>query len=282
MTCRIVLKSLARWAAVCTLAFALTSPAFAADKITVFAAASLKNALDAVGAAWTADTGMEVAVSYAASSALAKQIQEGAPADVFMSADMDWMNTLAERKQIADGSIVKLLGNDLVLIATKESSLAVTLGDGAALAAALGDGKLAMGDVKAVPAGKYGKAALESLGLWPTVQGKVAMAENVRAALKLVATGEAPLGIVYTTDAMAEPAVKWWQPSLPVPTPPLSILSAASPHRRMGKQRVSSAICREPRPSPFSGPRALQFSCLLQSEAWISFRSAPMNGMPSG
>jgi len=202
------LKSLARWAAVCTLAFALTSPAFAADKITVFAAASLKNALDAVGAAWTADTGMEVAVSYAASSALAKQIQEGAPADVFMSADMDWMNTLAERKQIADGSIVKLLGNDLVLIATKESSLAVTLGDGAALAAALGDGKLAMGDVKAVPAGKYGKAALESLGLWPTVQGKVAMAENVRAALKLVATGEAPLGIVYTTDAMAEPAVK--------------------------------------------------------------------------
>lgn len=208
MTCRIVLKSLARWAAVCTLAFALTSPAFAADKITVFAAASLKNALDAVGAAWTADTGMDVAVSYAASSALAKQIQEGAPADVFMSADMDWMNTLAVEKHISDGSIVKLLGNDLVLIAPKESSLAVTLADGAALSAALGDGKLAMGDVKAVPAGKYGKAALEQLGLWPSVEGKVAMAENVRAALKLVATGEAPLGIVYQTDANAEKGVK--------------------------------------------------------------------------
>ena len=208
MTCRIVLKSLARWAAACTLAFALASPAFAADKITVFAAASLKNALDAVGAAWTADTGMDVAVSYAASSALAKQIQEGAPADVFISADVDWMNSLATEKHIADGSIVKLLGNDLVLIAPKESSLAVTLADGAALSAALGDGKLAMGDVKAVPAGKYGKAALEQLGLWPSVEGKVAMAENVRAALKLVATGEAPLGIVYKTDAMAEPAVK--------------------------------------------------------------------------
>ena len=200
--------TVARWAVAGALALVLSSPCFARDRVTVFAAASLKNALDAVSAAWTADTGAEAALSYAASSALARQIEEGAPADVFISADVDWMNSLATEKHIADGSIVKLLGNDLVLIAPKDSSLAVTLGDGAALAAALGSGKLAMGDVKAVPAGKYGKAALEQLGLWPSVEGKVAMAENVRAALKLVATGEAPLGIVYTTDAMAEPAVK--------------------------------------------------------------------------
>lgn len=205
---RMTRMAVARWAVAGALALALSSPCFAADRVTVFAAASLKNALDTVSAAWTADTGAEAALSYAASSALAKQIEEGAPADVFISADMDWMNTLAAEEHIAYGSIVKLLGNDLVLIAPKESSLAITLADGAAIAAALGEGKLAMGDVKAVPAGKYGKAALEWLGLWPSVEGKVAMAENARAALKLVATGEAPLGIVYTTDALAEPAVK--------------------------------------------------------------------------
>ncbi len=137
------------------------SSAFAADKVTVFAAASLKNALDAVSAEWAKDAKKEATVSYAASSALAKQIQEGAPADIFISADMDWMNKLSEGKFIADGSVVKLLGNQIVLVAPADSKAEAKIAKGFDLAGLLGDGKLAMGDVKAVPAGKYGKAALE-------------------------------------------------------------------------------------------------------------------------
>jgi molybdate transport system substrate-binding protein len=185
-----------------------STPSFAADKVTVFAAASLKNALDAVAASWKADTQSEAAISYAASSALAKQIAEGAPADIFISADRDWMNKLAEEKLIAKGSIVYFLGNEIVLIAPKDSAASAKIENRFDLPGLLGEGKLAMGDVKAVPAGKYGKAALETLGLWAAVENNVAMAENVRAALKLVATGEAALGIVYATDAMAEPAVR--------------------------------------------------------------------------
>ncbi len=181
---------------------------FAADKVTVFAAASLKNALDAVSESWKADTGKEAVISYAASSALAKQIQEGAPADVFISADMDWMNKLSEAKLITDGSVVKMLGNEIALVAPKDSAAKAKIEKSFDLAGLLGDGRLAMGDVKAVPAGKYGKAALESLGVWASVEEKLAMTENVRAALKLVSTGEAPLGIVYATDAKAEPGVK--------------------------------------------------------------------------
>ena len=184
------------------------SPAAAAGKITVFAAASLKNALDAVSAAWKADTQNETVLSYAASSALARQIQEGAPADVFISADLDWMNMLSEAKLITDGSVVKLLGNDIVLVAPADSTAETRIEKGFDLAGLIGNSKLAMGDVKSVPAGKYGKAALEALSIWSSVEGKVAMAENVRAALKLVATGEAALGIVYTTDAKSEPGVK--------------------------------------------------------------------------
>jgi molybdate transport system substrate-binding protein len=184
------------------------SIASASDKLTVFAAASLKNAIDAVNAQWIADTQKEAAVSYAASSALAKQIEEGAPADVFISADLDWMKKLSDAKVIREGSEVQLLGNDIVLIAPKDSTLDIKIEKGFDLAEALGDGKLAMGDIKAVPAGKYGKAALEELDAWQAIERKVAMAENVRAALKLVATGEAALGIVYATDAKAEPGVK--------------------------------------------------------------------------
>lgn len=180
----------------------------AADNVVVFAAASLKNALDGVNAAWKAETGKEATISYAASSALAKQIEEGAPADIFISADLDWMKYLSDKKLTKPETEVKLLGNSIVLIAPKESTAATTIAQNFDLAGLLGDGKLAMGDVKAVPAGKYGKAALESLGVWPSVEGKVAQAENVRAALKFVATGEAALGIVYQTDATAEPAVK--------------------------------------------------------------------------
>ena len=184
------------------------APALAAEKVTVFAAASLKNALDEAAAAWKAETGKEATISYAASSALARQIEEGAPADIFLSADLDWMKYLTDRKLVTEGNEVRLLGNGIVLIAPADSKAEATIAKDFPLATLLGDGKLAMGDVKAVPAGKYGKAALESLGVWSSVEGKVAQAENVRAALKLVATGEAALGIVYKTDARAEPKVK--------------------------------------------------------------------------
>ncbi len=185
------------------------SPSRAADNIIVFAAASLKNALDDINAAWKADSGKEATISYAASSALAKQIESAAPADVFISADLQWMNYLAEKNLIKPDSEVKLLGNRIVLIAPKDSRAeAVTIEPNFGLSELVGDGKLAMADVKAVPAGRYGKAALDTLGVWPAVEGKVAQSENVRAALKLVATGEASLGIVYQTDANAEPGVK--------------------------------------------------------------------------
>lgn len=186
----------------------MTAPLHAEEKVTVFAAASLKNALDAIDAAWKADANGQATASYASSSALAKQIEEGAPADVFISADLDWMKYLSDKKLIKADTELKLLGNRIVLVASKDTAKDVTIAPNFDLASLVGDGKLAMGDVKAVPAGKYGKAALESLGVWSSVEGKVAQAENVRAALKLVATGEAPYGIVYATDAVAEPGVK--------------------------------------------------------------------------
>jgi molybdate transport system substrate-binding protein len=180
----------------------------AQENVTVFAAASLKNALDNINTAWQADGGKQATVSYASSSALAKQIEEGAPADVFISADLDWMKYLSDKNLIKTDTEVKLLGNRIVLVAPEDSKDEITIAPNFDLAGLLGDGRLAMGDVKAVPAGKYGKASLEKLGVWASVEGKVAQAENVRAALKLVSTGEAPLGIVYQTDAVAEPGVK--------------------------------------------------------------------------
>ncbi|MEO9340072.1 molybdate ABC transporter substrate-binding protein [Mesorhizobium sp. SB112] len=180
----------------------------AQENVTVFAAASLKNALDNINTAWQADAGKQATVSYASSSALAKQIEEGAPADVFISADLDWMKYLADKNLIKADTELKLLGNRIVLVAPADSKDEITIAPNFDLAGLLGDGRLAMGDVKAVPAGKYGKASLEKLGVWSSVEGKVAQAENVRAALKLVSTGEAPLGIVYETDAVAEPEVK--------------------------------------------------------------------------
>ncbi|WP_315923783.1 molybdate ABC transporter substrate-binding protein [Mesorhizobium sp. SP-1A] len=180
----------------------------AEDNVIVFAAASLKGALDNVNDAWKAETGKSAKISYAASSALARQIEEGAPADIFISADLDWMKYLSDKKLTKADTETRLLGNRIVLVAPADSKAAVEIGKGFDLAGLLGDGKIAMGDVKAVPAGKYGKAALEALGAWSSVENKVAQAENVRAALKLVATGEAPLGIVYQTDAAVEPGVK--------------------------------------------------------------------------
>jgi molybdate transport system substrate-binding protein len=187
-----------------------TSPGLAQDKsLTVFAAASMKNALDDIDAAFTAKTGVKVVASYAASSALAKQIEQGAPADIFVSADTDWMDYAASKKSINEPTRVSLLGNIIVLIAPKDSKVDnVTIGPGFDLAKLAGDGRIATGDVKAVPVGKYAKAALEKLGAWNAAEPKFAMAESVRAALTLVSRGEAALGIVYSTDAKVDPGVK--------------------------------------------------------------------------
>lgn len=193
----------AAWLSVAT----VSGSAQAADKITVFAAASMKNALDAANAEWQKETGKETTVSYAASSALAKQIEAGAPADIFISADLAWMDTVAEKKLIKDDTRVNLLGNRIVLVAPKDKATPVEIKDGFDLAGLVGDGKLAMGEVKSVPAGKYGKAALEKLGAWSAVESKVAGAESVRAALALVSRGEAAYGIVYQTDAAADAGV---------------------------------------------------------------------------
>ena len=182
----------------------------AQDKsITVFAAASMKNALDDVDAAYTRKTGVKVVASYDASSALMKQIEAGAPADAFMSADLKWMDYGSQKKLIKDDTRVNLLGNQLVLIAPKDSKIDnVAIKPGFDLARLAGDGRIATGDVKAVPVGIYAQAALQKLGVWDAVEPKMAMTQNVRAALTLVARGEAPLGIVYSTDAKVEPGVK--------------------------------------------------------------------------
>jgi molybdate transport system substrate-binding protein len=179
------------------------------QKLVVFAAASMKNALDDANAAFTKKTGIGVAASYAASSALMKQIEQGAPADVFVSADVKWMDYGVEKHVIKADTRLDLLGNRLVLIAAKDSKIGnQTIGPGFDLAKLAGDGRIAVGDVRAVPVGLYAKASLEKLGIWAAVEPKLAMTENVRAGLVLVARGEAPLGIVYETDAKVEPAVK--------------------------------------------------------------------------
>ena len=197
-----------RWVSAALLAFALTGPAAAADTITVFAAASLKDALDDAAAAYRAKTGVEVRASYAASSALAKQIEAGAPADLFVSADKKWMDYVTEKGLIQPQSRVDLLGNALVVVAPKDAkieSLSLTAAD---FDKAVGDGKWITGEVKTVPVGIYAKEALSKLGLWAAAEPKMAQADNVRAALQFVSRGEAALGIVYKTDANADKSVK--------------------------------------------------------------------------
>ncbi|MCE6074877.1 molybdate ABC transporter substrate-binding protein [Agrobacterium vitis] len=183
--------------------------AFAADQsLTVFAAASLKETMSKIADDWKAETGREVKLSFAASSALAKQIDEGAPADLFISADLNWMDHLDKGGELVPGSRVNLLGNRIVLVAASSSTITTKIAPGFDLAGLLGDERLAMGNVASVPAGVYGKAALENLGVWANIKDKVAQADNVRAALLLVSRQEAPLGIVYETDARVDPAVK--------------------------------------------------------------------------
>ena len=182
-----------------------TLPMVAAAEVTVFAAASLKEAMDEQARRFEASTGDKVVVSYGASNALARQIEAGAPADMFVSADLDWMDYVDQRRLLMPNTRFDLLRNTLVLIAPASSKSTLKIGPNFGLATALGQEKLAMANPDSVPAGKYGKSALESLGVWGSVEKQVARAENVRAALALVARGEAPFGIVYATDAFVRP-----------------------------------------------------------------------------
>lgn len=192
-----------------SLVIALALPAHAWAETPVFAAASTTDALNEIAAAFAAKKLGTMVPSYNSSSILAKQIENGAPAALFLSADEQWMDYLDSRKLLAPGTRSDLLGNALVLIAPKggTTQARVEIAPGFPLAKLLGDGRLAMGDPAHVPAGLYGKAALEKLGVWDQVQNKVAAAENVRAALAFVERGEAPLGIVYATDANASAKV---------------------------------------------------------------------------
>jgi molybdate transport system substrate-binding protein len=191
------------------LVVASAPPAQAQDSITVFAAASLKNALDDANAAFTKATGIKVTASYEASSALAKQIEAGAPADIFISADLRWMDYANGKKLIRPATRVNLLGNKLVLIAPADSKLDhIAIGQGFDIAKLADDGRIAVADVQAVPAGVYAKAALEALGAWAAAKPKLAMGQNVRAALAFVARDETPVGIVYQTDVKIEPKVR--------------------------------------------------------------------------
>ncbi|HZG27214.1 MAG TPA: molybdate ABC transporter substrate-binding protein [Ensifer sp.] len=179
-----------------------------AGEVRVFAAASLKNALDGIAEDWKAETGNDVVLTYAASSALAKQVEAGAPADLFISADLKWMDYLAKGDLIRKDSRENLLGNALVLVGPKDAAKTYEIAKGFDLAGALAGGRLAVGAVESVPAGIYAKQALTNLGAWDGVKDKLAEAENVRAALLLVSRGEAPLGIVYMTDSRADTGVK--------------------------------------------------------------------------
>ncbi len=185
-----------------------TRPAFAQAPLTVFAAASLQESLTAANEAWAKRNGTPARLSFGASSAMARQIEKGAPADLFLSADVDWVDWLAERRLIVPASRRNLLSNSLVLIAPAASKASLKIGKGMPLAKALGGGRLAVADPAAVPAGKYAKASLTALGVWGSVEKSLLPAENVRAALAYVSRGEAPLGIVYATDAKADPKVR--------------------------------------------------------------------------
>jgi molybdate transport system substrate-binding protein len=221
----------ARLPLACLLALSLATAA-RAETVTVFAAASLKTALDSIATEFEAKTGDKVVISYAGSNALAKQIIDGAPADIFLSANTQWMDEVEKSGLILPEGRKDLLGNTLVLVASGKEAKPVTLDQSLDLQQLLNGGKLAMAMVDAVPAGQYGKAALTTLGLWDKVAPSVAQSENVRASLALVATGEAPYGVVYATDAAAEPNVtvvaSFPPDSYPRITYPAALLSTAT------------------------------------------------------
>jgi len=217
---------------------ALSSRPAHAEDLTIFAAASLKNVLDEISETFTAQTGLNVTVSLAGSSAIARQIEEGAPADVFISANPDWMDVLEKDGLIDPQSRFDLAGNRLALVAAAGTAptadIVLEIDADFDLKGRLGSERLAMAFVKAVPAGMYGKAALETLGLWEIVEAQVAQADNVRSALALVALGAAPLGVVYSSDAQAEPRVEiaglFPQDSHPPILYPAAKVTGAVPH----------------------------------------------------
>jgi molybdate transport system substrate-binding protein len=229
------MRTLLAWVCMATCAAAASAAAAAQDPETVlvFAAASLTDVLEELGHAFTGQTHVPVKSSLAASSVLAKQIEAGAPADVFFSADLDWMDYLDQRKLLRPGSRRVVVLNRLVLIAPVNSNVSVKIAPGFDLLRALGDGKLATGDPESVPVGKYAHTALEKLGVWDRVSPRIVRAENVRSALAFVARGEAPLGIVYRTDALAEKRVRivdvFPQDSHPPVTYPIALTARAGP-----------------------------------------------------
>ncbi len=229
-------------------AFGLFATASRAAGVSGFAAAALTDAFQQAGAAYKQDTGHVVAFSFAASSALARQIENSSGADIFISADTDWMDYLDKRGLIARGTRVDLLGNKLVLIAPADSKSKIVIAPHFALAGALGRGKLALADPASVPAGIYAKAALTKLGVWDSVAEKVAPAENVRVALAYVARGEAPLGIVYATDARIEPQVRivaaFPDGSYPKIVYPAALTKDAKPEARAFLKYLSSPSAR--------------------------------------
>jgi len=226
----------------------VAGPAARAETILVFAAASLREALDTTAKAYERTSGDKVTVSYAASNALARQIEAGAPAAIFISADTDWIDYVEKRGLTLAGSRRNLLGNDLVLVAPADSATALRIAPGFDLAAALRGRRLALADPQSVPAGRYAKAALVSLGGWSSVERRIAPAESVRAALAFVARGEAPLGIVYRTDALAEKAVRivdtFPAGSHPPIVYPLVLLKGASPAARALATHLASPLAR--------------------------------------
>lgn len=239
----------------CLLAFACIpiAPAHAADdrnqEILVFAAASLTNVLAEIGAAYTQQTKQPVKFSYAASSALARQLEAGARADVFFSADLEWMDYAQARGLIDRTTRRNVLGNRLALVAPADSKIELKIAPGFALAAALGNGRLATGDPESVPVGKYARSALTSLGVWNDVADRLVRADNVRSALAFIARGETPLGIVYETDAKIEKRVRivdfFPADSHPPIVYPVAVIASARPAARQFIDFLQSAPARE-------------------------------------
>jgi molybdate transport system substrate-binding protein len=236
-------------AAAAIIALALSIAVAHAADLTVLAAASLKGALDEQVGKFQAETGARIVVSYGGSNALARQIEAGAPADVFLSADTDWVDYLDRHNLLRPGTRTDLLRNRLVLIAPADTQTSLSIGLGFALGAALGTGKLAMANPDSVPAGKYGRAALTALGVWTSVESRIARTDNVRAALTLVARGEAPFGVVYATDAIAEPKVRIVdtfpeQSHPPIVYPVAIVASSRSPSAQRFVDSLSSPAAR--------------------------------------
>jgi molybdate transport system substrate-binding protein len=190
------------------LAFPAASQEQKQAELLVFAAASLTDVLGELSTSWEKDSGARVKLSFAASSVLARQIEAGGKADAFISADQEWMDYLQQRARVESSSRRNLVGNRLVLIAPADSRVELRIAPGFPLAAALGHGRLSTGDPDIVPAGRYARSALVSLGLWEEIRDRLVRADNVRSAMMFVARGESPLGIVYTTDALVDPKVR--------------------------------------------------------------------------